>query len=53
MDRKRRRIGADTNTDTNAFSHPDGDSTSYSGRTAAPDTRASPVILSSGAARAS
>jgi photosystem II stability/assembly factor-like uncharacterized protein len=43
MDRKRRRTGADTN----AFSHTDGDSTSYSSRTAASDTRTSPHTLSS------
>ena len=45
MDCKRRRTGADTN----AFSHTDGDSTSYSSCAAASDTRASPDILSSGA----
>jgi hypothetical protein len=43
MDRKRRRTGADTN----AHSHTDGDSTSYSSRTAAADTRASPDTLDS------
>ena len=43
MDRKWRRAGADTN----AFNHTDSDSTSYSSRTAASDTRTSPDILSS------
>jgi hypothetical protein len=41
MDRKRRRTPADTD----AVSHTNGDSTSYSCRTVASDTRASPDIL--------
>ena len=41
MDCKRRRTGADTN----AVSHTDGDSASYSSRTAASNTRTSPDIL--------
>ena len=54
MDRKRRRTGAIAhshgNCDTDGFGHAELNSTSYSSRTAASDTRTSPDTLSSVAA---